>query len=463
MTKTIEDLTVDFFKNLKCDLSREGEILIVKNVPKSFEDLFGKSSPYKISFISKPNCEFAGKGSLMLSAITKYLDNSGKTTLLKIDFDIDLKSEVERAIDFKNCKIGQIEKRNKNNFFSRFTFSTKFNYMNKTEQIINEIYVHENKVVNGDLSGYTVLEGEESSVSNKDVKEDYDIAREKLKELLEKKKEDVKENLEKNIEIEIERISEHYNSLIKELGLDLNDQLQKISETENKLKFSKEDDSDNLEKRLVKLKQNLMKLGTDDAKSRILKEKEFTIKDAYQKHSLNVENKLLNTTLIYYPIFKFDLVLEDGDSKKRVEMTYNPLVKKLSKLHCETCGEELSKINLCSSGHLTCDKCISRCSECGKIFCEKCLKRTCSICGKPLCKDCAVMCHRCGKHTCKDHMRTDCVTGEERCTSCLRACMRCHGMTEEEYFGIALDGSKVCQKCLAKEKQNKFLKKIFKD
>ena len=58
-------------------------------------------------------------------------------------------------------------------------------------------------------------------------------------------------------------------------------------------------------------------------------------------------------------------------------------------------------------------------------------------------------------------MRSDCVTGEERCTMCLRACLRCHGVTEEKYFKEALDGSKVCQKCIAEEKRNKVMKNLF--
>jgi len=47
----IEKFVVEFFKNLKCCVSRDRDVLVVENVPKGFEDLFGKVSPYRLSFV----------------------------------------------------------------------------------------------------------------------------------------------------------------------------------------------------------------------------------------------------------------------------------------------------------------------------------------------------------------------------------------------------------------------------
>ena len=91
----------------------------------------------------------------------------------------------------------------------------------------------------------------------------------------------------------------------------------------------------------------------------------------------------------------------------------------------------------------------------------KCLKRSCSSCGRKLCKNCVRVCLKCGKSSCSTHMRTDSVSGEERCVSCLRACLRCHGMCEERFFGVALDGSKVCLKCLGIERRDGVLGRVF--
>ena len=38
----VEKFVLEFFKSLKCNISREGDIIIIENVPKSFEDLFGQ-------------------------------------------------------------------------------------------------------------------------------------------------------------------------------------------------------------------------------------------------------------------------------------------------------------------------------------------------------------------------------------------------------------------------------------
>ena len=120
-------------------------------------------------------------------------------------------------------------------------------------------------------------------------------------------------------------------------------------------------------------------------------------------------------------------------------------------------------MNLCSAGHITCDDCLDHCSECGKVYCANCLSRSCCVCGKVLCKNCVTMCLGCGKHVCRNHMRKDCVSGDERCVNCLRACMRCHGMAQEKFFGEAVDGSKVCSKCLGAERRDKVLGEVFRE
>jgi hypothetical protein len=39
--------------------------------------------------------------------------------------------------------------------------------------------------------------------------------------------------------------------------------------------------------------------------------------------------------------------------------------------------------------------------------------------------------------------------------------MRCHGLSLPRYFGEAMDGSKVCQKCLGEEKRKRVMKGMF--
>jgi hypothetical protein len=462
MDNQIERITLEFFKNLKCNISKEGEVYVVGGVPRSFEDIFGKPSPYKLCFLKQvAGAEYVIRGSALLMAMTKYLEGASKTTLLRIDFNVDPMTEIARAVSWKNCEIGKISRKDSNNFFARFTFLTTFRYLSESEQAVSEIYVHNGKVVKGDLSGYKVIEGDSKSASGVHIEKEYSIARDYLKGLLKEKTSEIGATLGKKLETEIKRIEFHYDNLLGELGGDINTQLKKIREVESQLRVAEGEEAENLRVRLDKLRKGLLKVGDDEAKDRVLKEQEFTIKDAQHKHSLNIDNKLINTTIIYYPVYSCNLFLRGGKAGRNVEVVYDPLTKEIGKISCDSCGKEISRLNLCSSGHICCDNCLGRCSECGAEMCDKCLKRNCNVCGKILCKNCTVMCMGCGKHVCRTHFRKDSVTGEERCVNCLRACFRCHNLSDPRYFGVALDGSKVCQKCLGEERRNRAMKRVF--
>ncbi|MBT3398132.1 hypothetical protein HOA55_04195 [archaeon] len=460
----IKKFVIEFFKNLKCSVSLDGEVLVVENVPKSFEDLFGKESPYRLGFESGTGAIFVGKGSSLLAAMTKYLEGAGKTTLLKIDFDVDPEKEISKVLSLKNCEISNLVKKHKNNFFSRFTFMTTFRYLNESEQIVNEIYVHNGEVVDGDLGGYNVVEGDSDLSSGEHIGGDYDIAKVFLKGALQDKTSEISKVLGDKVEKEIERINLHYGNLLGELGGDLNGQLEKVKKLELELRMAEDSEKDGLRIRLDRLRKGLVKVGDDNARDKILKEQKFTVKDAMHKHSLGIDNKLVNTTVIYYPVFTFNLLLKgDGTSGRYIDMIYDPLTKSLNQVDCEGCGTRLNVLNLCSGGHICCGNCLRKCGECCEQFCVKCLTRSCSCCGKALCKNCSRMCLGCGKNVCENHMRVDCVSGEDRCVNCLRACMRCHGLSSPKFFGEAMDGSKVCQKCLGAERRGKVVESIFRD
>jgi len=472
----VRRFTEEFFGNLKCEVRWEGEVLVVENVPRSFEDLVGRSAPYNLIFsncrnqesgIRNQNLDFVGKGSLMLDAMNKFLKGAGKATILKIEFDCDAEAEIRKRLSFRNCEVGSLRKSCRNNFFSRFSFVTSFNYLNESERVVNEIYVHNGEIVSGDLSGYRVIDGEQLEVDSEKVKRDYAVARERVGEILREKAEEVGVGLKEKVDVEVERIRRHYDEQLKELGGDLNGTLDNIKKLELEIRTCEEGEVERLTGRLERLRKGLVKVGDDEARDRILKEREFTVRDAMQKFSLNVDRKLVNTTVIYYSVYSFRLHVKSGIRNqesgvgKFVDMTYDPLTKVLSKLECEGCGNEVVNLSLCSGGHVSCGECLESCGECGRKFCPKCLKRSCGSCGRKLCRDCVCVCMGCGGCSCKTHMRKDCVSGEDRCVLCLRACLRCHGMSEERYFGEAVDGSKVCGKCLGAEKRGEVLERVF--
>lgn len=468
MNENFEEFVLNFFRKLKCDIADDGVGFIIKNIPKSFIDILDIPEPLKISFKKIEDYNYLHPNSYIFRIIEKYLDNAGKTTLLKIDFDISPGDEIKKLLNFKNCSIGTIEKKHKNNFFTRFSFLSVFNYLTEREQLLNEIYVYENRVIEGDLTGYKVIEANNIETEIKNMQEYYNIAKEKLKLLIEDKKKDIENILVDNLNEETKRINEYYDVRLSELGGDLSKQLKKIKELELELRLSDDSKKNELKERIERLQKGLLKIADDDAKNRVLREKEFSVQNAKQKFSLNISNKLINTTAIYYPIYNFKLLLNLESNKgvssttsRLVDITYNPLTKNFSELHCESCNVNIREILLCSSGHIVCNNCLQKCEECGKVYCKKCLTKSCSICAKKLCKNCFKICNKCNKYVCFNCLRKDCVTGEDFCLDCLRACSKCHGLTQEKFFGISDNGSKICQKCLASENRNKIIEQIF--
>jgi hypothetical protein len=93
------EFTKEFFKSLGCEISEEKDCLVVKNVPEKFEKYYGKSAPYKIIFSREEEengFDVVTKGSYLLKAMTSYLDKSGETTLLKIDFQVNPEEEIKK-------------------------------------------------------------------------------------------------------------------------------------------------------------------------------------------------------------------------------------------------------------------------------------------------------------------------------------------------------------------------------
>jgi len=335
----IKKFSEEFFRNLKCDVVWVGDVLEVKQVPRSFEDLSGRVAPYRLSFVSgEDNSIFIGKGSEMLVAMMKFLEGAGKTTLLEIDFDVNPGAEVRKRISFKNCEIGELEKSYRNNFFSRFSFVTSFSYLNECERVVSEVYVHDGKVVEGDLDGYTVVEGARLTVDGDSVKKDYGIARKRSVELTSGKQEEIGEILKERVDAEVMRIRGHYNRQLGEVGGDLNGRLERMKRLELELRSADVEKREGLRERLKRMKVGLVRAGEDGIRERILKEMEATIQDVRQKFSLNVSRKLVNTTVIYYPVYSFQLCVRGGDVRSCIEVSYDPLTKSFGGLNCEGCG-----------------------------------------------------------------------------------------------------------------------------
>lgn len=444
-----------FFANLGATIIPQDGVLIVTNVPRHFEKFYGKNAPYKFTqdkSLESEEIELLEKGSYTMKSIKSFLENSGQTTLLKIDFSIDPELEIKKRIDLKNSRLMKLSSKKRFNIFFRFTFHTSFQYLNEREKVINEIYVHDGKVINGNLDGYPVLEGNKREIMIPDMKEPYFVAKDELKILLKDKTDEVADSLNGRLDKEIERIQNHFFTEEGELNDNLNKAKDRLIELRGNYDLEKID-------RQEKIVKNILDKLNPDERGR---DRERSILIENTKHGLNVNNKLFNTTLIYHPKFTYDATIKNQNVKRVMEVSYDPLTESLNPISCESCQKETKEINLCSNGHVTCNVCFTECESCGKGHCNNCVLNMCELCNARICKDCKTRCFKCGKLMCKSHTQFDKLTNRHYCNNCLTRCERCGTLKiGDDFKNSPRTGVKICEMCFRDEMQKKVLEGVF--
>ena len=266
----------------------------------------------------------------------------------------------------------------------------------------------------------------------------------------------ISKDLQEKLEKEIYRIEKHFKQKIKEMEEAVTKAADKKKVLELQLGYGNDDE---IKIKLKKLDGEIEGVNKDGIDT-LEKEKEHEVKIELYKHSLNISNKLINTTIIYYPLLSFDLVLKNSTSNRIVEVNYNPLTNEMKDVFCDSCSKKVDDLLLDGAGHLICKECVIKCGNCEEIHCKKCLIKKCSLCERNICLKCAVKCSSCGKDFCEKHTRKDSSGEKSFCLNCLVRCDSC-----QEYFNPKSVGAKkskqICQKCLSKEVQKKTLKKIF--
>ncbi len=452
--ESLQNFTENFFKNLGANVILQGDFLIISNVPNSFEKFYGKKSPYKFVFnpSEDPEAELIEKGSYAMKSISSYLEESGQTTLLKINFKLDPEQEIKKRINFGNTKIIKLSRKKKFNFLFRFTFHTTFQYLNEKEKLINNVYIYEGKPIDGNLENYELIEGDKQEVRIPDIKESYFAAKDNLKKQVSPKIEEIAIDLNQKLELEKRRIEEHFSQENKELTENLERAHEKLEE------YEREGDPEKISRQI----KFIASIRTKTNYEEINRDKDRALQLEKQKHMLNVNNKLFNTTLIYYPLELFDAVLENQKTKRIVEISYDPLTETLNPIPCESCEGEVKDLYLCSTGHISCKDCYHVCESCSKPYCKKCVRIKCELCSKHVCKDCIIRCFRCGKLMCKDHTKQDKISGRVYCSSCLRRCERC-GSTKPPYnFKISKKTeAEICEDCYREEVERNIIEDVF--
>ncbi|MDP3882279.1 MAG: hypothetical protein Q8Q31_05370 [Nanoarchaeota archaeon] len=448
----IQKFTHEFFTNLKCEVSWNGKILIVRNIPKSFESFAGKKGPYYLVFDSedmKENFELMAKGGFLLKAMASYLESVGQTALLKIESQKDLHSTIRDSLGLQNCDFYNFHKRSQFILIERFTFLTTLQYVNEKEQKITEVYIQDGKVINFDLSNYKTSNGAKEEISFGDIKPAYSIAKSHLRSLLDPKIKEVSDQLSQTLDKEIKRVTEHYDKNIQEHTKESEKQKQIIEDIKTNLLSGK--DVPNSKAKLDRAKDILEKFESEKTMEKLLKEKEFFINDEMHKHSLSIDNKLINTTLIYYPIHSCSFSLRSPDVLgKEFEIAYNTVTGEITPVPCEVCSLPLKSTTLCSSGHAACSSCISSCPTCRRPKCKACSVRLCTQCGQESCRKCLDRCTECSQQICSRHFTSQSSSQSQLkiCSNCIQSCAFCSNKNSIKQMKRCLSCRRLaCHKC----------------
>lgn len=445
----IENFVVKFFQSVGAEVNEQGEIIEIVNIPGIVSGSLGIGERIKVS----PNPERAkegviliSKGSRLVKAIQENISSQGAMSLLKMQIPFDYKKFASEAIKLNNCEIIGVSCRNLFESFVKFSFATTYQYLNESEVLKKEIIIGKGKVIEDKLPDYQLIDGRKDETEMPEIKNEYEIAKNKAKEILKEHTNKVGAIVQNKLSKEINRIDKHYSQLIKEDEQSF-ERAKKIVDELNEKAKKGEDVSDRIERakeQLVKAEERRA-INLDN----INKERDALINQEKKKHALSVSTKLAHTSIIYYPIFDVVLSLNNKGVKRAVSLKFNPIENKIELPTCEGCGKELSKMFLCNGAHTSCENCLRICTDCREMSCVKCLKNECAYCGRKPCAKCLKRCRSCFKYLCSNHALIDSINGGASCKECSHQCPSCGKASDKKEFAkCAKCGKGCCKACV---------------
>jgi|SRR3989344_2005643 len=396
MENPLKIFSLQFFKELGANIIDCGDYLEVTDVPVKFQKFYGKNEPYKIVFdksFSNVENEIVTAESYMLKMMRAYLDNSGDAVLLSLNYRLNVDSFIKENFKLQNCSIVKTNTNTSHNFLFKFTFQTTYKYLNEEDKLISEVYVDDGSVVDPDLSKFTTTNLNKKDIEITELRDYYSIAKDNIKESINVRTSKIAEVLEKSLFKEISRINSYYEQQVKEIDV----QIAKISSSSSKLK-----DPAELEK----------------LKTQFSNEKELFIQNEQKKHTLKLNTKLINTTIIDYPVYSLEIFFKSGNVTRLVIVNFDPLKNSIELPLCDLCKNPLKEIILCNGSHLVCRNCGAKCQDCNSISCELCLKNLCSVTKRKICKQCGRICVRCKAFKNKRFMVSDSLGRSFVCKEC---------------------------------------------
>jgi hypothetical protein len=110
-------------------------------------------------------------------------------------------------------------------------------------------------------------------------------------------------------------------------------------------------------------------------------EKRWKIQDLVSKYALNIRIEPVCIIDIETESLVFWLEIKRRLSSRTFPLSYNPLLKKVDSLPCESCFYPRGTYYICNEKlHILCATCFRKCPDCGKQYCSACHPKGCPRC-----------------------------------------------------------------------------------
>lgn len=184
------------------------------------------------------------------------------------------------------------------------------------------------------------------------------------------------------------RLSEFVKSLDRRLNRDVRRVFEYYetmkSETVKAIKKNAVKDGGNIDKQIQEktvkgegIERLLSKLDAIDA------ERKWKVQDLIAKYSLSIKVEPVSTVCIIADVPVFKIKIKRRLASRDFPVTYNPIVRHLDPLPCESCFSPGHGYYVCDDKlHIICGNCFRPCAKCGKEYCRACHKGRCPRCGK---------------------------------------------------------------------------------
>jgi hypothetical protein len=391
----LRQFTVKFFSQLGANVLDNGETISVSGIPLKFQKFYGKNEPYTIAFDSKYSSlsiEVVTSESYLLKTMRSYLDNTGESVLQRLKFNLPIDSILKDKLTLRNCTISKINTNLSYLPILKFTFQTSYKYMNDENKIVTDIFIDSKMVIEPDFKMFIIDSLKDKNFDISEIKENYELAKNKLRDRIESKTKEISIMLENGLSNEIKRIEEH--------------NLQQIKEVDTQINKAK---ARNI---------NFDVSNYEAQKKQAINEKNLQIQNEEKKYSLKISTKLLTTSVIMRPIYNLEVFFKTKEVTRLIVFNFDPLYNRFNLPSCDDCKNEISEIVLCNGNHVVCKNCGDYCEDCGQISCIQCLKNKCVVTHRKLCKQCGTNCIKCRAFKHKRFFVKDSVGRYLICTNC---------------------------------------------